>query len=85
MSQRRRFIETEGFPVREVNEFSAKEKAGGARPPFWEMVFWCTRKPLIGARAVVAASLLPEGTGLRVFKRLIGLENRHATPHRNNP
>jgi len=84
MSQSRRFIETDGFPVREVNEFSAKEK-GGARPPFWEMVFWWTRKPLIGARAVVAASLLPEGTDPRVFRRLIGLEGKHATPHRNNP
>jgi putative DNA methylase len=41
-----------------INEYSAVEKGPG-RPPHWEMVFWWMRKPLAGARAVVAASLLP--------------------------
>ncbi|NAZ33306.1 MAG: DUF1156 domain-containing protein [Pyrobaculum sp.] len=47
-----------GIPIDAVNEYSAVEKGPG-RPPHWEMVFWWTRKPLAGARAVVAASLLP--------------------------
>ena len=58
----RRFIETPDFPVDVVNEASAKEKQGGGRPPYWEMVFWWTRKPLAGARAVIAGALLPADT-----------------------
>ena len=54
----RRFIETHNFPVEKVNQASAGEKKGGGRPPHWEMVFWWTRKPLAGARAVIAAALL---------------------------
>ncbi|MGC8597938.1 MAG: DUF1156 domain-containing protein, partial [Thermocladium sp.] len=56
----RRLIESEKFPINDVNKYSASEKQGGGRPPIWEMVFWWTRKPLTGTRAVVAASLLPE-------------------------
>jgi len=47
-----------GIPIDAVNEYSAVEKGPG-RPPHWEVVFWWTRKPLAGARAMVAASLLP--------------------------
>jgi len=54
----KRFIETTKFPIDLVNDKSGGEKQGGGRPPFWEMVFWWTRKPLIGARAVVAAEWL---------------------------
>ena len=53
----KRFIESPNFPIKLINEKSAKEKGPG-RPPHWEMVFWWTRKPLIGARAIIAASLL---------------------------
>jgi putative DNA methylase len=52
------FLIEKGIPIREVNEFSKVEKGPG-RPPHWELVFWWTRKPLAGARAIVAASLLP--------------------------
>jgi len=78
----RRFIESPRFPVWEVNEKSLKEK-GPARPPYWEMVFYWTRKPLIGARAVIAGALLPEDIDENRFKTLIGLHER--TPHRVNP
>ncbi|AEA13172.1 putative DNA methylase [Thermoproteus uzoniensis 768-20] len=47
-----------GIPIEAVNEYSEVEKGPG-RPPHWEMVFWWTRKPLAGARAIIAASLLP--------------------------
>ena len=53
-----RFIESPSFPIEVVNEASAKEKGPG-RPPYWEMVFWWTRKPLAGAREVIAGALLP--------------------------
>ncbi|MGC8542873.1 MAG: DUF1156 domain-containing protein [Vulcanisaeta sp.] len=54
------FIEGDEFPISEVNEYSGSEKQGGGRPPIWEMAFWWTRKPLTGARAVVAAEpILP--------------------------
>ncbi|MEM4439825.1 MAG: DUF1156 domain-containing protein, partial [Pyrobaculum sp.] len=46
-----------GLPVETINEYSSVEKGPG-RPPHWEMVFWWTRKPLAGARAVTAAALL---------------------------
>ncbi|MEM4557846.1 MAG: DUF1156 domain-containing protein, partial [Desulfurococcaceae archaeon] len=46
-----------GLPVEPVNEYSSVEKGPG-RSPHWEMVFWWTRKPLAGARAVIAAALL---------------------------
>ncbi|MCU7787513.1 DUF1156 domain-containing protein [Pyrobaculum sp. 3827-6] len=47
-----------GIPIEAINEYSCVEKGPG-RPPHWEMVFWWTRKPLAGARAVIAAALLP--------------------------
>ncbi|MEM4964012.1 MAG: DUF1156 domain-containing protein, partial [Pyrobaculum sp.] len=46
-----------GLPVETINEYSSVEKGPG-RPPHWEMVFRWTRKPLAGARAVIAATLL---------------------------
>ncbi|MCD6542820.1 MAG: DUF1156 domain-containing protein, partial [Thermoplasmata archaeon] len=79
----KRFIETTKFPIDLVNDKSGGEKQGGGRPPFWEMVFWWTRKPLIGARAVIAASLLPEDVGVEEFKRMVRLNEK--TPHRHNP
>ena len=47
-----------GIPIDAIDEYSAVGRGPG-RPPHWEMVFWWTRKPLAGARAVVAASLHP--------------------------
>jgi len=73
------------FPVMEVNERSAAEKRGGGRPDFWEMVFWWTRKPLIGARAVIAAALLPENFSLLEFRRIVRLWRDVKVPHRENP
>ncbi|KUH34832.1 hypothetical protein APY94_00210 [Thermococcus celericrescens] len=78
----RRFIESPRFPIWEVNLKSSKEK-GPARPPYWEMVFYWTRKPLIGARAVIAGALLPEDIDENRFKTMIGLNEN--TPHRVNP
>ncbi|NPA63330.1 MAG: DUF1156 domain-containing protein [Methanococci archaeon] len=77
-----RFIENPKFPIREINEKSGKEK-GAARPPYWEMVFYWTRKPLIGARGVIAGSLLPYDIDLERFKNAICLDEK--TPHRVNP
>ena len=87
----RTFIESENFPISVVNNASAKEKGGGGRPPYWEMVFWWTRKPLAGARAVIAASLLPEEASVREFlKRIYPSYSPPGnsftkTPHRDNP
>ncbi|WP_450088470.1 DUF1156 domain-containing protein [Pyrofollis japonicus] len=70
--------------VRIVNEYSLSEKSGGGRPDYWEMVFWWTRKPLVGARFVIAASLLPENTDIRsLAKALRLLEDK--SPHSLNP
>jgi len=44
--------------IRDANDYFKAEKSAG-RPPHWEMVFWWTRKPLSGARTVIAVSLLP--------------------------
>ncbi|MEL9908252.1 MAG: DUF1156 domain-containing protein [Candidatus Nezhaarchaeales archaeon] len=79
----RRFIETPEFPVDVVNEASAKEKQGGGRPPYWEMVFWWTRKPLAGARAVIAGTLLPADTNPAEFKYNLRLTEKVA--HGKNP
>ncbi len=78
-----RFIESTDFPVDVVNEASASEKQGGGRPPHWEMVFWWTRKPLAGARAVVAGALLPAETSSSDFKIYLGFTEK--TPHRKRP
>ncbi|MEM4055099.1 MAG: DUF1156 domain-containing protein, partial [Desulfurococcaceae archaeon] len=80
-----RFIESSAFPINEVNEFSAVEKRGGGRPDFWEMVFWWTRKPLIGARAVIAGALLPANFDSLEFKHLVRLWPSVKAPHRKNP
>ncbi len=80
-----RFIETSMFPIRTVNEASIKEKQGGGRPPHWEMIFWWTRKPLAGARAVVLGSLLPGNTDRWAFLKWLKLSSEEKTPHRLNP
>ena len=54
----RLFIESSLFPIEAVNEASKIEKGPG-RPPHWEMIFWWTRKPHAGARAILLASVLP--------------------------
>jgi putative DNA methylase len=79
-----RFIESFEFPLNVINKFSASEKRGGGRPDFWEMVFWWTRKPLIGARSVIAGALLPENFNPIEFKHLVRLSG-DKTPHRENP
>jgi len=77
------FIETPRFPIDIVNEASAKEKGPG-RSPYWEMVFWWTRKPLAGARAVIAGALLPATTDPYRFKKMLRLD-ADKTPHTQNP
>ncbi|MEM1636084.1 MAG: DUF1156 domain-containing protein, partial [Thermosphaera sp.] len=82
-------LESNNFPIEEVNIASAKEKGPG-RPPFWEMVFWWTRKPLASARAVILASLLGEGFDPTRFLRIAypsyeGRGKFSKTPHRFNP
>jgi len=79
-----RFIESFKFPLEDINKFSASEKRGGGRPDFWEMVFWWTRKPLIGARSVIAGALLPENFNTIEFKHLVRLSG-DKTPHKENP
>jgi len=79
----KRFIESSKFPVALVSAASAKEKQGGGRPPFWEMVFWWTRKPLSSARAVIAGCLLPENVDTDEFVRALRLNEKVA--HRHNP
>jgi putative DNA methylase len=77
------FLESPSFPIDDVNEASAGEKQGGGRPEFWEMVFWWTRKPLAGARAVIAGALLPDGVSVYSFRSWLGLDRGVA--HRVNP
>ncbi|MCC6065455.1 MAG: DUF1156 domain-containing protein, partial [Thermofilum sp.] len=60
-------LESPRFPVGVVNQAAAKEKQGGGRPEFWEMVFWWTRKPLASARAVLAAAALPADASVSTF------------------
>lgn len=71
-----------------VNQKALSEKRGGGRPPFWEMVFWWTRKPLAGARATILASVLPE-IKTEEFLRMIGREKGkrvlESSPHRSPP
>ena len=78
------FLESSSFPASLVSEESAREKSGGGRPEFWEMVFWWTRKPLIGARCVIAGALLDENTDLYDFYRIVRLDSEKV-PHRENP
>jgi len=81
-----RFIESPLFPIDIVNEASAKEKQGGGKPDFWKMVFWWTRKPLTGARTVIAGTLLPSlGEDIFVlnFRNWFRLDKPVA--HQHNP
>jgi putative DNA methylase len=85
-----RFIESPLFPVDVVNEASAREKEGGGRPDYWEMVFWWTRKPLAGARAVVAGATLPATVEPYRFNLMLRLipDRKSGGPkatHRLNP
>jgi hypothetical protein len=79
----RLFIESSRFPVALVSAASAKEKQGGGRPPFWEMVFWWTRKPLASARAAIAGCLLPEDIDVDEFVKALRLDEKVA--HRHDP
>ena len=83
----KRFIESTNFPTDKVNEASAKEKAGGGRPEFWEMVFWWTRKPLASARAFTAGALLPENTDVNEFIYRLRLPNSsfNGITHKQKP
>src|SRR5436309_10847036 len=83
MIHKRAFIETDSYPVALVSQASAKEKTGGGKPDYWEMIFWWTRKPLASARSVIAGCLLPEGTDSRKFVRVLGLDQK--TPHKITP
>jgi len=78
------FLESLRFPATRVSEESAREKAGGGRPEFWEMVFWWTRKPLISARSIITAALLDESVELSNFYRIVKLDSEKV-PHRENP
>jgi len=85
-----RFIESDKFPIDEVNEASAKEKSTGGTPPHWNMVFWWTRKPLAGARAVVAGALVSEKElDTRAFLRWLypsyNGKGFDKVPHYDNP
>ncbi|RLI89309.1 MAG: DUF1156 domain-containing protein, partial [Candidatus Altiarchaeales archaeon] len=80
---RKRFIEGARVPVELINQKSEKEKQSGGRPPFWEMVFWWTRKPLSGARAVIGASLLPEEITPEEFTTQLRLNED--IPHKYSP
>jgi hypothetical protein len=62
-------IEPPHFPVDTVNQTAAKEKQGGGRPEFWEMVFWWTsahsmKKEGIRNRKLISLILLGLIAGL---------------------
>ncbi|BCU70064.1 DUF1156 domain-containing protein [Stygiolobus caldivivus] len=78
------FIESDNFSVivPEIDRKAAKEKGPG-RPPFWEIVFWWGREPLLSARAFITASLLPEDFDPEEYKRVIRLDED--LPHKFNP
>jgi putative DNA methylase len=76
-----------GIPIDDINYYSGAEKGPG-RPPHWEMVFWWTRKPLAGARAIIAASLLPDNayqTIEQFLNDLFPCINEKRTAHSCNP
>ena len=75
-------VESSRFPVGLVSEKSAGEKVGGGRPPYWEMVFWWTRKPLVGARAIIAGALVSSSISESEFDRVLRLNEK--SPHRHN-
>ncbi|MEM3864090.1 MAG: DUF1156 domain-containing protein, partial [Metallosphaera sp.] len=80
----KRLIESDKFSsiIPEIDKKAAKEKGPG-RPPYWEMIFWWTRKPLISARAFIAASLLPEDFSITEYRRIIRLNED--LPHKYQP
>ncbi|MEM4914294.1 MAG: DUF1156 domain-containing protein, partial [Desulfurococcaceae archaeon] len=83
------FLESSKIPVEVINIACSKEKGPG-RPPFWEMVFWWTRKPLASARAIILASLLPEDYDPQRFIKIVypsymGKGKFSKTPHFLNP
>ncbi|MGB9704428.1 MAG: DUF1156 domain-containing protein [Pyrobaculum sp.] len=76
-----------GIPIEAINEYSEVEKGPG-RPPHWEMVFWWTRKPLAGARAVIAAALLPAdaySNPEQFLNDLFPCRHERKTVHQCNP
>jgi putative DNA methylase len=76
-----------GIPIDDINYYSGAEKGPG-RPPHWEMAFWWTRKPLAGARAIIAASLLPDNAyqNMGLFLNdLFPCRNEKKTVHSCNP
>jgi len=76
-----------GIPIDVINDYSSVEKGPG-RPPHWEMVFWWTRKPLAGARAIIAASLLQDNAYQSMEQFLNDLfpcRNEKKTVHSCNP
>lgn len=83
IERKKAFIETKEFPVAPISQASAKEKKGGGRPDYWEMVFWWTRKPLISARSIITGGLLPEDIDPMEFKKFLMLDQK--VPHNYNP
>jgi len=73
-----------GLPIDEINELSKVEKGPG-RPPHWEMVFWWTRKPLAGARAIIAAALLDDISPQQLLTHLFPCRGERKTVHTCNP
>jgi len=76
-----------GIPIDVINDYSSVEKGPG-RPPHWEMVFWWTRKPLAGARTIIAASLLQDNAYQNMEQFLNDLfpcSNEKKTVHSCNP
>ncbi|MEM1693580.1 MAG: DUF1156 domain-containing protein [Ignisphaera sp.] len=77
-------LESDSFPINEMNKAARKEKKGGAKPPIWEMVFWWTRKPLISARSIILGAVLDDSTSPETFVEIARL-NAKKSPHRENP
>ncbi|WP_238842109.1 DUF1156 domain-containing protein [Sulfolobus sp. E11-6] len=68
-----------------IDEKASQEK-GPARPAYWDMIFWWTRKPLIASRAYVAASILPKTFDTQSFKDKVRLYNdKTYISHKVNP
>ncbi|MBN1683205.1 DUF1156 domain-containing protein [Candidatus Bathyarchaeota archaeon] len=64
----------EGISVEQVNVEAEKEKIGRSVPPISNMQYYFTRKPLISARMVIAATLLNQEDVSDIdFNKLIGL------------
>ncbi|WP_286188979.1 DUF1156 domain-containing protein [Sulfolobus sp. S-194] len=78
------FIESDSFSsiISEIDRKASKEKGPG-RPPFWEIVLWWGREPLLSARAFITAALLPEDFSIEEYKTMIRLDKD--LPHKFNP